>query len=298
MKRVVALGFFDGVHVGHAALLELTRKRAEELGATPSAISFDVHPDTLVRGEPVPLITSNAGREELMGRLFDIHDVLLIHFNYETMHMPWEQFLDQMTREFEAVHFVVGHDFRFGNRGEGNGENIRRYCQAHGLSCDIVPPVYFNGQIVSSTGIRALLQAGWMEEANALLGHPYELIDVVRHGFRLGSKMGTPTVNMRIDRDMLVPRHGVYATKVYLEDGRQFPGVTNIGVRPTVSGGDTVSVETFILDFSGDLYDSRVRVEFFHFIRPEIRFSGVEELQKQILQDAETSRGFFQKAEV
>lgn len=295
MKRVVALGFFDGVHIGHAALLQLTCQRARELGAVPSAISFDVHPDTLVRGEPVPLITNSAVREELMERLFDIHDVILIHFNYETMHMPWEKFLDKMVSELETVHFVVGYDFRFGDRGQGNAERIGAYCREHGLSCDVVPAVYLNGQVVSSTEIRRLLQAGEMERANAFLGHPYELIDVVRHGFRLGSKMGTPTVNMRIDRDMLVPRHGVYATKVFLADGRTFPGVTNIGVRPTVSGGDTLTVETFILDFSGDLYESRIRVEFYHFIRPEIKFAGTEELQQQILRDAETSRQYFQK---
>ncbi|MCI6647216.1 MAG: riboflavin biosynthesis protein RibF [Oscillospiraceae bacterium] len=293
MRRVVALGFFDGVHLGHGVLLDLTRRRAEELGAVPSAISFDVHPDTLVRGETVPLITNHAGREELMRRLYGIQDVLLIHFNYGTMHMPWEQFLDQMVTEFGAVHFVVGHDFRFGDRGQGDGEHIRQYCEAHGLSCDIVAPVYLNGEIVSSTLIRKLLMDGEMERANAFLGHPYELTDVVRHGFRLGSKMGTPTVNMRIDREMLVPRHGVYATRVYLEDGREFPGVTNIGVRPTVSGGDSLSVETFILDFSGDLYESRIRVTFHHFIRPEQKFPDVEALKQQILHDAETSRQYF-----
>ncbi|MCI9468832.1 MAG: riboflavin biosynthesis protein RibF [Oscillospiraceae bacterium] len=293
MKRVVALGFFDGVHIGHGALLRRTVQRAEELDAAPSAISFDVHPDTLVRGEPVPLITSNAGREELMRRLFGINEVILIHFNYETMHMPWEQFLDRMVSEFEAVHFVVGHDFRFGAKGAGNPENISRYCRAHGLTCDVVPAVTLDGEIVSSTLIRTLLDSGDMERAGHFLGHPYELTDVVRHGFRLGSKMGTPTVNMRIDRDMLVPRHGVYATKVYLENGETYPGVTNIGVRPTVSGGDSVTVETFILDFSGDLYESRIRVEFYHFIRPEMKFDGVEQLQQHILHDAEVSRRYF-----
>lgn len=295
MKRVVALGFFDGVHIGHGALLRLTAQRARELNAIPAAISFDVHPDTLVRGEPVPLITNHAGREELMRRLFGIDEVILIHFNYETMHMPWAQFLDRMVSDFGAVHFVVGHDFRFGDKGKGNPENIGLYCREHGLSCDVVPAVTLDGEVVSSTGIRKLLENGDMERANHFLGHPYELADVVRHGFRLGTKMGTPTVNLRIDRDMLVPRHGVYATKVYLDNGETYPGVTNIGVRPTVSGGDSVTVETFILDFSGDLYGHRVRVEFYHFIRPEMKFDGVEQLQQHILHDAEVSRQYFEK---
>ena len=230
-----------------------------------------------------------------MSRLYGIDDVILIHFNYDTMNMPWEQFLDQMVQEFGAVHFVVGYDFRFGQKGRGNVTNIGLYCQKHNLSYDVVPAVSVDGLRVSSTEIRGLLQTGRMELANKMLGHPYELTDVVRHGYKLGTKMGTPTVNMRIDRDMLVPRHGVYATKVHLEDGRVFPGVTNIGVRPTVSGGDHLTVETFILDFSGDLYESNIRVEFFHFIRPEKKFESMDALQQQILKDAETARVYFNK---
>ena len=295
MRRVVALGFFDGVHMGHAALLNLTVQRAKELDAVPSAISFDVHPETLTHGKEVPLICSNEGRQSLMSRLYGIDDVILIHFNYDTMNMPWEQFLNHLVEGFGAVHFVVGYDFRFGQKGRGNVTNIGLYCRQHGLSYDVVPAVSIDGLRVSSTEIRGLLQTGRMEMANKMLGHPYELTDVVRHGYKLGTKMGTPTVNMRIDRDMLVPRHGVYATKVYLEDGRVFPGVTNIGVRPTVSGGNHVTVETFILDFSGDLYESNIRVEFFHFIRPERKFESMEALQQQILRDAETAREYFIK---
>ena len=295
MRRVVALGFFDGVHTGHAALLKLAVQRAKELDAIPSAISFDVHPETLTHGKHIPLICSNEGRESLMSRLFGINDVILIHFNYDTMNMPWEQFLDQMVQNFGAIHFVVGYDFRFGQMGRGNVQNIGLYCRKHGLTYDVVPAVSVDGLRVSSTEIRGLLQTGRMDLANKMLGHPYELTDVVRHGYKLGTKMGTPTVNMRIDRDMLVPRHGVYATKVYLEDGRVFPGVTNIGVRPTVSGGNNVTVETFILDFSGDLYESNIRVEFFHFIRPEKKFDSMSELQQQILRDAETAREYFLK---
>ncbi len=295
MRRVVALGFFDGVHLGHGALLSKAVERAKELDAVPSAISFDVHPDTLVFGESVPLISSNAGRQSLMRRLYGIEDLILIHFNYETMHMHWEKFLDMMVEKFDAVHFVVGYDFRFGDKGQGNATNLALYCQAHNLTCDVVEAVSVDGLRVSSTEIRGLLQTGRVELANKMMGHPYELSDVVQHGHRLGTKMGTPTINMRIDRDMLVPRHGVYVTKVYLEDGRVFPGVTNIGVRPTVSGSGYVTVETFILDFEGDLYEQNIRVEFFHFIRPEKKFDSVEQLRDQINCDAEVSREYFAK---
>ena len=295
MRRVVALGFFDGVHLGHGALLRKAVERAQELDAAPAAISFDVHPDTLVRGESVPLISNNDTRRSIMQRLYGIPELILIHFNVETMHMHWDKFLDMMVEEFEAVHFVIGHDFHFGSRGRGDAEKMAQYCAEHGLSFDVVDPVCVDGQRVSSTEIRKLLLEGKMAEADKMMGHPYELSDVVQHGHRLGTKMGTPTVNMRIDRDMLVPRHGVYATKVYLDDGRTYPGVTNIGVRPTVSGSGAVTVETFILDFEGDLYEKNIRVEFFKFLRPEQKFSKVEELRDQINLDAECSRTYFER---
>ena len=295
MRRVVALGFFDGVHLGHGALLRKAVERAKELNAEPAAISFDVHPDTLVRGESVPLISSNATRQSIMQRLYGIPELILIHFNVETMHMHWDKFLDMMVEEFEAVHFVIGHDFHFGSHGKGDAAKMEQYCAEHGLSFDVVDPVCVDGQRVSSTEIRKLLLEGKMAEADKMMGHPYELSDVVQHGHRLGTKMGTPTVNMRIDRDMLVPKHGVYATKVYLDDGSTYPGVTNIGVRPTVSGSGAVTVETFILDFDGDLYEKNVRVEFFKFLRPEQKFEKVEQLRDQINRDAECSRAYFEQ---
>ena len=135
-----------------------------------------------------------------------------------------------------------------------------------------------------------------MEEANRLLGHPHCLVDTVHYGFQLGGKLGTPTINMRFAEGVLVPRHGVYAAKVFLDNGAEHMAVTNVGVRPTVSGSDRVSVESYILDFEGDLYDHTVRVEFHHFIRDERKFSGVDELKAQILRDSETTREYFAKA--
>ena len=132
-----------------------------------------------------------------------------------------------------------------------------------------------------------------MERANAFLGHPHTLVDTVHYGYRLGTKMGTPTINMRFPDGVLVPRHGVYAARAILDDGSEHMAVTNVGVRPTVSGEDRVSVESYILDYSGNLYDRQVRIEFFHFIRPEMKFPSVDALKTQILRDAETTRAYF-----
>lgn len=293
-KRVIALGFFDGVHLGHAALMELTKKRAAELGETPAVLTFDVHPDNLVFGVEVPLINAPDGRADIIRRVFGIDSVIFIHFNREMMRMPWDVFLDKLTQELAACHFVVGHDFRFGFKGEGNAEKLRAYCAERGLGCDVVPAVKVDGEVVSSTVIRALIQRGEMERANLLLGHPHTLIDTVRYGYQLGAKLGTPTINMRFSAGVLVPRHGVYATKVYLGSGEEHIAVTNVGMRPTFDG-DHVSVESYILNFSGDLYEHRVRVDFHRFLRPECKFDSVEELKEQIQLDAQTTRDFFLK---
>ena len=153
-KCVLALGFFDGVHRGHAALLNRTTERAEALGVDPSVMTFDTHPDTLVQGTPVPLINSAPDRAYLIRRLFGIDRVEFFRFTEETMHMPWEEFLRSIRFELGVVGFVVGYDFRFGWRGEGNTGRLRDYCAANGLTCDVVDKVELDGITVSSTYIR------------------------------------------------------------------------------------------------------------------------------------------------
>ena len=274
-KRAIALGFFDGVHIGHAALLNRTKERAAQIGAMPSVLSFDVHPDSLVFQKEVPLINSAAGREEIIRRCFGISNVVFIHFNPHVMHMAWRDFADSVIDELQAAWIVVGHDFSFGYRGEGTAELLKRYCEERGVGCDIIPAVTLEGRIVSSTYIRGLIERGEMEEARRFLGHPHTLSDTVRSGYHLGSKLGAPTINMFFPEGVIVPRHGVYAAKVYLEDGKSYFAVTNVGVRPTVSDGSRVSVESHLLNYEGNLYGRQARVEFYAFLRDEIRFGNI-----------------------
>ena len=292
-KRVIALGFFDGVHIGHGELLKRTKQRAAELHAMPSVLSFDVHPDTLVFGKEVPLINSAIGREEIIRRCYGIENVVFIHFNRRVMQMDWRDFLEDLIRDLEICHIVVGHDFCFGYRGQGTATRLKEYCAEHGLGCDVIPPVMLDGQIVSSTHIRELIAAGEIEEANRWLGHPHTLEDTVHSGYHLGRKLGTPTINMFFPHGVIVPRHGVYASKVYLENGESYIAVTNVGVRPTVSQDDRVSVESHLLDYSGNLYGRQARVEFYAFLREEIKFSDYAALSQQIHKDAENARAYF-----
>ena len=291
-KTAIALGFFDGLHLGHAELIKTTIRRAAECGAEPTVLTFDAHPDTYVSGKEVPLLTGSDERAEMIRRLFGVENVLFIHFSEEVMHMNWRAFLDSLRTELGAVHLVVGHDFHFGYKGEGNASRLQAYCGEFSMGSDVIPPVKLDGEIISSTRIRELVRSGEIGAANALLGHPHELTDTVRYGYRLGRRMGTPTINMRVPDNVIVPRFGVYATRVFFE-GEEHIAVTNVGVRPTVKHGTEPSVESYILDYSGNLYGKRVRVEFHAFLRPEQKFADITALKEQIFRDETAARDYF-----
>lgn len=293
-QKVMALGFFDGIHVGHAALINKIKQRAEETGAEPAVLTFDVHPDNLVFKKTVPLINSAEDRENILSRCFGIDDVVVIHFNQRVMHMDWQDFIDELIDEMNLRWIVVGHDFCFGYKGLGTAEKLKAYCAERGVGCDIIPAVCRDGVVVSSTLIRQLIETGEMEKANEYLGHPHTLTDVIRTGYHLGTKMGTPTINMSFPQGVIIPCHGVYAAKAYI-DGQEYMSVTNVGIRPTVSDSGNVNVESFLLDFCGNLYGHRARIDFYKFLRPERKFDDVNELAAQIKSDAQTTREYFER---
>lgn len=293
-KRVIALGFFDGVHLAHGALLSRAAQVAAEKGYVPAAVTFDTHPDQLVMGTAVPLINSPADRAELMRKMYGIRDVIVFHYDERTMKMPWEDFIaEYLVKEHGAAHLVAGHDFHFGYMGLGNPERLKAKCAELGVGCDIIPKIERDGITISSTYIRTLIHQGEMERAAEFLGHPHLLTDTVAHGKRLGSRLGFPTVNLRFQPGVIIPAHGVYATMVTLADGSQYPAVTNIGVRPTVDDNGAVTVEGYLLDFSGDLYAQTIQMEFYKFLRNERRFDSLEALQSAVRHNAQQTREYF-----
>ena len=292
-QKVMARGFFDGIHVGHAALINMIKQRADETGAEPAVLTFDVHPDNLVFNKTVPLINSAEDRKHILKRCFGIDEVVVIHFNQRVMRMDWQAFLNEIIDEMNLRWIVVGHDFRFGYKGLGTAAKLKEYCEGRGVGCDIIPAVCRDGVIVSSTLIRRLIESGEMEKANEYLGHPHTLTDVVRSGYHLGTQMGTPTINMGFPQGIIIPRHGVYAAKAYI-DGQEYMSVTNVGIRPTVSDSGNVNVESFLLDFWGNLYGHQARIDFYKFLRPEHKFADVEALAAQIKSDAQTTREYFE----
>ena len=292
--RAVALGFFDGLHTGHAALLQKLNNRAAEMNLEAAVLTFDVHPDTLVFGKDVPLINTADEREEMIRRMFNINTTIFLHFNRKMMQMPWQEFITTAVSELRIGAVVVGHDFTFGYRGEGTPDRLKEWCEINNLSCDVIPAVCLDGRIVSSTEIRQMIESGKIEEANRLLGHPHILSDTVHSGYHLGQKLGTPTINLSIPKGVVIPKFGVYATKVYLDDGSVHTAVTNIGTRPTVSTLDRVTVESHLLDFSGNLYGRKARVELYHYQREEMKFENTALLASQIQRDAEETRRWFE----
>lgn len=295
-QRVIALGFFDGVHLGHAALLERVAEVSRALGAVPSAVTFDKHPEDVILGKPhVPLITSPADRAALMRRLYGISDVIVAHFDTRMMHMPWQDFVEEyLVRECGAVHLVAGHDFHFGYMGAGDPRRLKSLCAARGIGCDIIPKVEREGITVSSTYIRSLLAQGELERVNQFLGHPYCLSGVVAHGKHLGSSLGFPTVNLSFPAGVMTPALGVYAARACF-DGRSAMAVTNVGVRPTVEDGGQVNAEAYLLDFQGDLYGRQLRLDFYRFLRSERKFPSLEDLRREVMHNAAQTRAYFEE---
>jgi len=293
-RTVIALGFFDGVHLGHGALLRRTAEEAERRGCTPAVFTFDRPPKEVVTGVPCPLINSPEDRRELIRRLYGIREVITAPFDQEMMTTPWDDFVTELlVKRYHAVHLVAGHDHRFGHKNQGTPELLVEKCAQIGLGCDIIPKVEVGGVTVSSTYIRRLVELGQMDRAVAFLGHPHVLTGTVGHGRGLGSTRLFPTANLPVPPHVLAPAHGVYVTSVTLPDGTVCPAVTNVGTRPTVNSGGDVTVEASLLGYSGDLYGKVLRVEFYRRLRDEIRFDSLDALRAQIAADAEETRQYF-----
>ena len=292
-KTIYALGFFDGVHLGHQALLQQCKSMAEEFGCAAGVLTFENHPDGLVFGAAPCLINTAIDRQRLLRNVFGMDTVVSLPFDKEMMSMPWQAFFRMLVEEYRAAGLVCGEDFRFGNRGEGTAALLQKACEDAGIACAIVPEQTLEGTTVSSTHIRTLMETGDMEQAVAFLGHPHVLSGQVVPGKQLGRTIGIPTANLQLPDGVLVPRFGVYCCKAIV-DGAVYPAVTNVGTRPTVSGHHA-TVEPWILGFEGDLYGREIILEFYKFLRPEQKFDSLQALQAEIQKNAAQTLEYFEK---
>ncbi len=285
-----ALGFFDGVHVGHRQLFSAVCRRARESGLLPSVFTFSDDVRTVKRGSArlTDFDTKLALLEEC-----GIEVVYLADFPALSSLSP-EAFVREVLIGFCGTEFAVcGFNFRFGCRAAGDAEVLLRLMREAGGDCEIVPPAYHGERVISASAIRRALEDGDAELAAAMLGRRFSLRGEVLRGRGYGHTEGVPTVNQLFPESGIVPRAGVYVSLVLTSDGRRFPAVTNVGVCPTFEIGDTLHSETHLLDFAGDLYDEVLTVEFCKYLRPEEKFDSPEALYRRVRADVEAARTYL-----
>ena len=285
---VLAIGAFDGLHRGHAALLARVRERATMLGLTPAVISFEPLPRAYFSREPLPRLSSL--REKLCGlRDAGIELLLLLRFNAALANMPAEEFVRSIVvQRMRAREVWVGADFRFGHRRAGDVALLRTLGGQLGFQVRTLEPVEVAGERVSATRIRGLLATGEFAHAARLLGRPFLIGGRVVHGNRLGHDLGYPTANIRL-RGRVPPVQGIFAVRVHGIDAQPWPGVASLGVRPMFDGRELL-LEVHLFDFDGDLYGRRMDVEFVAKLRDEERFDGLDALKAQMDRDAAQAR--------
>ena len=288
-QPVLALGNFDGVHLGHRTIVERVVRAAARRASTPVVLTFDPHPTRVLRpGAAPPLLMTSEQKVGVLGGL-GVEGVAIVRFNRDVASWNPETFVRLVLWEWLGVAEVwVGANFVFGHDRAGSVTTLRQLGSRFGFSAEAIEPVRYKEFVVSSSRARQLIAEGRVEEAATLLGRPYVLDGIVVHGLQRGRTLGFPTANLDTENELLPP-DGVYATLATL-DGVEYPSVTNIGVRPTFHLPSAIVVETHVLDMDRDLYGKPIRVAFVHHIRDERTFDGVEALKAQIAADCHSAR--------
>ena len=283
-KTAVALGLFDGVHLGHRAVIKAAVDQKKN-GLTPAVFTFSTNYDTPASKGNLEFICTDSDRLAILESL-GVEIVFMPEFEEIKGQTPIEFISDTLCDKFRAGFVSCGFNFHFGAKGAGTTELLAKECSVLGIALSVIEQKKSDGDTVSSSRIRKLLGEGRVEEANTLLGRRYFISGEVVHGFSIGNTIGFPTANQEIAVNRLVPKHGVYATLTEI-DGRTYRSVTNIGIKPTIAGKRWPLSETHIIGYDGDIYGKSIKVSFLSFLRPEQKFSGLEQLKAQIVKDTD-----------
>lgn len=291
---VLTLGVFDGLHLGHQLIMRTVVERARATGAVPTVITFDPHPRSVLHPESAPPLLQTLDQKVEGFGVLGIEQTIVVRFDEEFSRIRAEDFLSDVVKDrLHAKEVYLGRGFAFGHNRAGNIELLRRVSNELGFFADEVPEVRFRNQRVSSSKVRELLSKGKVNLARRLLGRPYGVEGRVEHGAERGAGLGFPTANLH-PRNRVIPAHGVYVTGTLI-DGEWRRSVTNVGVRPTFTADLEPSVETFVLNWAGDLYGDVVRVRFLHRLRDERKFASVAELKTQIESDVRRAQSYFER---
>ena len=286
MQCGIGLGNFDGVHIGHAELINTLVIECKSRGLKSIVYTFDKHPENIIRRKLItPQITTNKKKIDLMYN-FEIDYLYFANFDEYFSRLHAEDFVKKILIERFGIKLaVVGHDYRFGYRGTGDVELLIKLGEKYGFEVIVVHPVSFENNVISSTAIRKYLIHGDIKNANNMLGREYSIQGQVIHGRKIATKIGFPTTNLIPEKYLVIPRSSVYLTKT-LVNGTLYKSITNVGKNPTFNL-DKISVETYIINFEMDLYNQMIEVFFHKWIRGERRFKGIEELKSQLKKDKE-----------
>lgn len=292
----LALGNFDGLHEGHRQVL-LDIAKQKENGLTPVLVRFSPHPAFVLHGKAPDRLVNDSVRKKILNT-YGIREIVL-NFT-DICDLSAEEFVTKvLIGQLHAAFVACGFNYRFGKNASASAQDLQLLADQNGLQCSVSPAVLYENEPISATRIRACLKKGCVEHANAMLGRPFSYDFEVVGGDQRGRLMGTPTINQYFPDGFIVPKYGVYASFVEL-DGVCLPAVTNIGMRPTFNGSSARS-ETWIMDFSGDLYGQNVSVSLLKHLRDEVKFDNMDALRDQILSDAKASRtaveSFLKKVE-
>ena len=292
-KVSVGIGMFDGVHLGHQQVLKQTIFDAHSHKGISLAITFDRHPNSVVAPAKAPKLIYSLSQKLAAIESLGVDAILLIEFNEGFSRTPGEQFVRDLASQLGHIYSIcVGSTFTFGHKRSGNVDLLKKIGAELGFQVHGLAAVSLGGQVVSSTRIRERITAGSLDAASQMLGRTYSIAGKVLEGDKLGRKLGTPTANIDI-RGLITPPNGVYAVQASL-NGEIFPAVANLGTRPTVDKGDELRLEVHLLDTNREIYGQTLEVCFLDFLRPEQRFSSLDELKVQIARDIEAARKSFE----
>ncbi len=283
----VAIGNFDGLHMGHRKLMDMLAKVAAEHDLPSVIYTFEKHPINVIKGEyTLPLIADNKYKQELLENCKA--DTLFFEDFASVKDLSPEDFVrDILVGKLNMKIAVVGRHNHYGKDSAGDVKLLRELGQEYGFAVYMIEPLYFGDFVCSSSKVRELIAEGEIEKANELLGHPFKISNVVVKDKMLGRTLGFPTANMIPDKALLLPKNGVYGTNT-LAGGKRYPSITNVGAALTVSEGEPVRIETYIIGFEGDLYGQTLEVEFLTKIRDTEHFDGLDSLKSQLEKDVET----------
>ena len=293
LSSVVSIGNFDGLHLGHQKILRAVADRAPARGALAAAVTFDPHPLKVLRPEQAPPLLQTLEQKVAGFIELGLDAALVLNFNSALAALSPEEFVRRtLAGPLRATAVLVGRSFRFGNKQAGNAGRLQELGEKFGFAVEIVEPVFVDGQVISSSVVRSAVAEGAVARAVRLLGRPFALTGEILRGTGRGAGVVFPTLNLAPEQELL-PRTGVYATET-LVGARVYRSATNVGVRPTFDAG-ALSVESHLFDFSENLASGRIEVRFWERLRDERKFSGPEELRRQIAADLEQTREFFQR---